>query len=269
VAVSPAVGGGRVYFVDGTTGDHGRKLRCLDSATGELFWEVPVAADASGRFTLHPDGIVISDRAESLSLVDLWGERVWTRDGLRVLGEPCRADALLVASLKTPPGLVALDRPTGRELWRVAMEAAPTTSPVVRDRTIYVGTESGLQARRLLDGSPVWTAGEAAVVSGPVLDRTRVGCVTENSEVLIVSRTDGEVEERLPGALPDIPPLILRGAVVYADPEGLHLYRPDGGAAEWMDTSWLGRVSAPMIAVGRRIYFAAGERGFVCAGEWE
>lgn len=90
---TPTIDGARLYAL-GTEGD----LVCLETATGKLVWQRNLAKDFGG----HPMKIEGTDWkfAES-PLVD--GERVIVTPGTRTAG------------------LVALDKATGRELWRAAL----------------------------------------------------------------------------------------------------------------------------------------------------
>ncbi|NJL29836.1 MAG: PQQ-binding-like beta-propeller repeat protein [Thermoanaerobaculia bacterium] len=101
---TPTIDGDRLYAL-GTEGD----LVCLETATGKVVWQRHLARDFGG----HPMVINGTDWkfAES-PLVD--GERVIVTPGTRAAG------------------LVALEKSSGRELWRAALPELGEKGPRVR-----------------------------------------------------------------------------------------------------------------------------------------
>ncbi len=267
---SPACSEDAVLCADGSPGDAGRQLYCLDSATGEERWSVALDADASGAFVLWEDGVCVQGRAGSLACIDLSGAVRWSRDVGPLVGPPDRAGAIMVVATESPAALLALDSEGGEVLWEAPLDAAPTAGPVVRKKGVLVGTAQGLEARSLLDGSLAWRAEIGAVAGAFTVGRSHVACVTAQSELVLIDPQDGTVAARVPGALPSVTPMLVRGTALFAAEGSLHYYRvEDGSQGRWMDTSWLGALSSPMILVRSHVYFATEERGFIRAGKWQ
>lgn len=161
----------------------------------------------------------------------------------------------------TPAGaaLVAFDRQTGLELWRVVLDSAPAGMPVVAGRTVLVGTARGVETRGLADGSPEphWRIEGGSAASDLAVDRQWVAYVNAASELVVLSRADGSVHRRISGAVAGIPPMLCRGAVLFATKEAImRLALDDKSAAptQWVDASWLGTPAGPMILIDGRIY---------------
>jgi hypothetical protein len=185
-------------------------------------------------------------------------------------GVPARTGAILVAAGTSPPALVALDARCGRTLYRAAMGSAPTAGPAVHKKTVYLGTASGLEARSLLDGALLWRAGSAAVAGSLAVGQDRIAYVDAASTLVLVDRQSGAVVAQVPDASPAVPPLLTRGAVLFAASGSIERYLiADGTRERWMDTSWLGAMSSPMVAAQSRVYFATQDRGLIRAGRWQ
>lgn len=268
---SPAVSGGRVLFVGGRAGDAGRQLHCADAATGAARWAAPVADGASGALAATADRVLVQDAAAALACFDLDGQKAWSADVGRLAGAPAVTEAMVVAAAADPPALVALDLPTGRTLWRVALEAAPRTSPAVADAIIYLGTARGLEARSLVDGGPVpgWSVACGGASGEFALGRDVVAYVSDLGELVVAARLDGAVRTRVPGAVPGTSPLLGRQTLLYLGKDGLmQIATGESGAAPtaWVDLSGLGRPTSPMVAGGGRVYVGVAGRGLVCFG---
>jgi outer membrane protein assembly factor BamB len=256
-------------IVEGAAGQEGRRLFALDAATGSVRWSAPVAAEASGCFLLADDGVFIQDQPGALANLDLDGSFRW-RAPVGTLAGPVDLEGLIVvAATIAPPALRAMDRLGGATLWEVPLPAAPTTGPVVARKMIYVGTAAGVEARRLVDGAPVWQAEGGAASTALVLGRERIAYVSAAGDVVLVDRAGGEGRATVGGAIAGVPPIMVRDTVLYAADGAVMACTPAGGTPErWMDISWLGPVSSPMIAAEGRVYFGAQGRGLICAGRW-
>lgn len=123
--------------------------------------------------------------------------------------------------------IVALDRATQRELWRVPATAA-TAGAVVKDRC-YVGTAQAVECRSVLDGSLIWSR-EANVVAAPLVSRGRLLYAT-------------------PKAL-----------------FTLDLEAADAQPTQWMESDWLGKVCGPMTLKDSKVYVPFTGWGVVCLG---
>ncbi len=269
VHLSGAAGEDVVLLVDGVDGEEGRHLYCIDLASGEERWRAEVAAAASGRFILCDDAVYIQDRPGEVARFGVGGDFDWRRPVGSISGTPVCRESILVAAVEDPPSLVAMDAPTGATLWEIRLDAMPTTAPVVRDKLLLVGTSRGVEARHVVNGALAWSSEAGGAGHALTMDRERVAYVTPGGEVVVLDPAGGEVRRRIPGALPLVPPLLVRGTVLYAA-QGALMAWPSGASRPrgWMDTSWLGEMTSAMVAVGGRVYFATDRRGLVCAGKW-
>jgi len=269
VWVSPAATRDAVWFVGGRPGDAGRKLHCLDAESGSTRWTLPVGPGASGLFVLgeEGDGLVV-DTADGLGCFDLEGNVRWRAEIGRAEGLPAFHEAMVVAATGDPPALVLLDRPTGKTLWRIALETAPTTGPVPWKDAIYLGTESGAAAFRLLDGARLWAAGGGPPATPLTLRRGTLAYVSTGAELVLMDAESGEVRQRVAGAAAAVPPLVSRDAVLFAGEDGLMRHNTAKGETQlWMRTGWLGAFTSPAVMSGSRVYFGTEGRGLVCAEE--
>jgi len=268
VWTSPGATPEAVCFVDGRPGDAGRNLHCLDAKSGSTRWKLPIGAGASGLFVLGEDGGgLVADAADALGYFDLEGNVRWRAEIGRVEGLPAFYEAMAVAATVDPPALVLLDGPTGKTLWRIALEGVPpTTGPVPWKKAIYLGNETGVAAFRLLDGSRIW-ATDGGPPAGPLtLRRGTLAYVSTGSELILMDAESGEVRERVAGAMAVVPPLVSRDAVLFAGETGLMRHNTARGRTQlWMRTGWMGAITSPAVASGSRVYFGTEGRGLVCA----
>jgi outer membrane protein assembly factor BamB len=270
VWLSPAADSQSVFFVGGQKGDPARHLHCVSAADGSERWKLPVAADASGEFVLLDRGGLVADGPQQLTCFHETGEVAWRADCGAVCGVPAGSDALLAVATDRPPALLVLDRPSGATLWRVALGAPPTAPPLVRKNTIYLGTNAGVAAFRLVDGGRRWQAKGGPPSTPLVLAKNRLAYVNAAGEMVLVGLEDGRVEKTLSGARPGIAPLAASGTLLYAAKKGLMSYPADGGEPRlWMNTDWLGPLTAPPVMANSRVYFATAKKGLVSASAKE
>jgi outer membrane protein assembly factor BamB len=267
VVLSPAVSAGRALAVDGRPGDAQRHVFGIDMSSGRLVWKWPVDADASGVLTASQDSLFVQDASEALRCLSLDGQERWRRP----FGPICQAvdasTAILVAAVESPPGLVAIDRASGAVLWRKALDSTPTTAPAVQKDRLCLGTDAGVEARRLVDGRRVWQlAGEivTAVYHAP----DRCVFVNANGELIIADAATGRVMRRSAAAAPGSVPLVAaNGIVVVANG---HLQRlgvngePAGAPA--FGPKDLGTPVSPLVAQDGCVYLGVRGRGMICIG---
>jgi len=271
VHLSPAISDKLVLAVDGRTGDEGRNLHGVNRPGGEGRWKRPVAAGATGVFLSTEEEVFIQDRPGALSSLDLQGVERWSRPAGILRHAPCPAGSLIIAATVDPATLMALDRPTGRELWRIPLSSPPTTSPVFQKSAILLGTAAGLEARSPLDGAtlPGWTDGSGGVSGEMAMGRNVIAFTSSRGELTILSRTSGKVLRRVPGALPGMAPLLGRRWVLYLTGEGISRCDPEDPGnqpVQWVDTSWLGRPASPMVLKDSGIYLGMAGWGLVRLG---
>jgi len=273
VSLSPALSPDAALFVDGAEGDEERRLQCVEPQTGAPKWHHPISPQASGLFVLAGQLVCVQDSPGELAALDAAGRALWRRETGELVGEPDLAGPILVVAAASPGVLMALDAATGRELWRLAPDAPPTTGPAVRGDVVYLGTARGMEARSLLDGSAVWRSDAGPVGRTFALSPELLTYVSPTGELVLLDPEDG-VEVDLPDgrigdAVPSVPPLLTREGVLYAVRGGIMRLAPDrGGRRAWMDVDpdWLGQVVSPLIMTRSRVYFATDGRGFIRAG---
>jgi outer membrane protein assembly factor BamB len=265
VSLSPAATMSEVFFVDGSKGEADRRLYCLGAAEGRPRWTLPVATDASGAFVLLDDGGLIVDESNRLTFFRDSGEIGWRVSVGAVVGVPAWSDALVVVAVAQPPALLVLDRPTGKTLWHLPLDGAPTAPPVLRRGRITLGTPAGVAAFRLRDGERLWQAATGPPTTPLVQANNHLAYVNAAGELVILGAEDGRLVKTLPGALPGLAPLAPPRTLVYADKNGLQCCSQDGvETRSWMGTNWLGRLTCSPVLADSRIYVGTLQKGLVC-----
>jgi outer membrane protein assembly factor BamB len=284
-----------------TANDPGRLL-CLQRDSGQPAWELPLAFD--GVLTVlpaQPDPrdesrdrlqILIQDKQDHLTSLDRDGKVVWSRpvgalgknpaDPLSVNLYPTAASNIIVAATwalaadidpKRRPALLALDRVAGSVLWAVPLSYAPHTSPFVSRNVIYLGTDTGIEARSLLDGTLTKWKCEAGPPSAEfAISEKWVFYVNRAGEMIIAHRADGTVKGREPGALPGFPPLPFKNDAVVVTEKGLAQAQFSAGEKGplrlfgWAETEDLGPLAASVVLSSSRLFVPTVNRGLVCIG---
>ena len=110
-------------------------------------------------------------------------------------------------------------------------------SPVLDDRTVYVGTDRGLAAFDRDDGYHRWTADLFGEATTPVLTRERVVVATRNGTVYGLEAASGETvwERSLEGPLESTPTLA-DGTVYVGDANGVAALEAESGERRWYRT---------------------------------
>jgi outer membrane protein assembly factor BamB len=269
---SPVVRGKLLLAVDGQPGDTQRRLHAISRMTGARRWQSPVEDHATGVLMCTESNLLVADRPGGLTCRDFKGRPVWKGDTGGIPFPPTVVGALLVAATVDPARLCVLDLPTGRRLWEVELAAQVTTPPVVADATVYVGTNTGLLARSLVDGRAVAcqkSAGQA-VASDLVLTPEWIVFVTGSGEVTVVDRATRTVLANIGGAVPGTPPLVVRDRLFFFGSDGLLTLETDDLKATplvWADTSWLGQPTTPMIFCRSSFHVGMVGWGLVRLGE--
>lgn len=215
--VAPVVAGGLVCILSGG------ELVALKRTDGTVAWRQP----AEGPLAASEDALFAGGRC-----VDVKGHLLWTSS--------LRGRVALLPSMVISAGddLAALDRPTGAVLWRCPLGA--TTAPAVRGDRIYVGTAGGIEARSLLDGSPLWKAEGGRPTADFVLLPDSLAYVS--SELVVLELTDGSIRRRAP-ARAGVAPLAGRGRIAWATETGLMLE----------DEPWLDLQAFFLVMAGPRL----------------
>ena len=265
---SPAVGGGRVYLVDGRPDQAGRRLHCLDADTGRAVWTLPVEEDAPGDLLLVREGLFVFDGPRRLSRIRLSGADAgrpdWSEGIGPPVGAPEMAEGILLVATKSPPRVLALSPVNGRALWEAPLAAAPTTGPVSRRYLVAVGTEEGLTVVRLEDGQVAWTHPAPAVGGWLVCDADHVACMLDSGEIRVFD-WDGKQIAAVREPPARMPPMLFADRLLYVSTRTLETVVLNGtGPRRWFRTAWLGAVADPPILAKGRLYLPTAGKGLVC-----
>jgi outer membrane protein assembly factor BamB len=290
---SPAVLDNVVYCLSAKSDFPKRLVLELGLGTGEVSLGIPLA---SGSATLTPcyapqlsllvnvSGSLTEKRLDVLKLIRWDGEEPWS---VPELGEPVCEGSLAVAGGPRQTAATCLDLPTRRTLWSAQVLASgqcPTTPPVLAGGKVLFGTPTGVAALSLLDGSHVWESPAGAAPSGDLAakngwvvyvtkaavamaDEAGAQAQTPAGEVVVLDATSGQEIARATGALANVAPMLVGKYVYFATEKSIQRLDPaTSQTAAWMDTSWMGTITSPMIAADGMLYFATDRVGFVCAG---
>jgi outer membrane protein assembly factor BamB len=266
VHLSPAMNATRVIFVVGAPGETGRRLVCVDAHSGAERWQRPLADGVAGELFMGPDFVLVEESPGELTMLDLDGAQRWRQPtGPMRFSAACQ-DAIIVAAIQSPPALVALDRYTGALLWRTELEAPARAGPAVQRNTIWLGTERGIAAHRLVDGTRLWESAGGGPQGAFALGEDFIVHVTATGELVLTDRADGSLRRSVAGARADVPPALARDAVLYASGENLMKLKLDETEpVRWMTIGWLGELTTPLIVADGSVYFATDQRGFIRA----
>ena len=272
VESSPAATDRFVFFVQSSFGMNlntridKRHLHCVDAHNGNWLWTTEIAPESNGKLLLTANYLFTEDKNRALAAFQHSGEVAWRSKIGPLAGPPDAANSILVSAVSDPPSLMALDAATGKKLWRIELDGAPTTGPVVRDGAIYFGDSRGMNARSLIDGKLIWKLDSGGTSSAITLREDWIVYTSADSEVIILNRSDGTKLVSLPDALPSIPPLVSNGATLFAT--GKAIMRHDlktGKTVQWLDTSETGPVASPLILSDSIVYFGTKTKPIVAA----
>lgn len=269
VHLSPAVRDAEVLLVDGKPGETDRHLHCTDIDSGEGLWTLPIADDAPGLFVATRGEVFVQDAPGSLAMLNADGEIVWRSDVGELAVPPTARGAMLLAATDEQR-LVAVDRKSGRVLWRRELSGRPVGTAAIRERTVYVPTTAGLEARSLVDGEMLegWSLDGGPATADVAVTSNEIVHVNEAGELVVVNLDDGSVLHRIEGAKPGTTPMVARGRVLFHGTDRLLLWEIDGDdePSEWLDVSWLGEPSGGMVLYNSRVYMPRTGWGVVTAG---
>ena len=284
---SAAVKANRVYLIDGKPGDAGRRLHCLDAASGGAVWTRPVAAAAAGHVLAAAGRLFVFDAAETLSCFETDGDAArgpaWSQTVKNPVGSAAVAAGAVLACSASPPEVIAIDAATGQQRWRSSLPAAPTTGPAATEDLIAVGTAQGITVLSVVNGAVLWSV-DCGPVAGPIVfDEKRLACTTASSEIVLLDWYGRQIQ-RITGASPSgpqaagwppiagMPPILCGDQLLYCSATSLVRAELEDGkwsCSQWRDISWLGRPSAPPVMIASRVYCGVQGKGLVCVGPRE
>lgn len=205
----PAVSGGRVFVTDFQKGEGSsgiERLLCLDEATGRILWTREWTADYRGisyaygpRATPTVDGdrvFVVGASGILLAIQARTGEIIWRKDYVKdfntqvpvwgIAGAPLVDGNRLIAIAGGRPEalVVALDKTTGRELWRALPPgedmgyAQPILIEAAGRRQLIAWNPDAVSSLDPATGKPLWRqpfrVHMGVTLSTPVFDGARL-----------------------------------------------------------------------------------------------
>lgn len=289
---SPTVVGDQVFL---PTADHDRGVQivlCFDRKTGKKQWETVV----------HKGGLMVKNRKASQASCTIAcdGKRLFvnflnsgaawttalTRDGKQLWqkkisnykvhqgygSSPAFYKHLVIVSADNKAGgaIVAFERVTGKEVWRVARPKEPNySSPTIvhvdgKDQLIFIGCDL-VTSLTPLTGKKHWEFKGATTecVTTTVTDGTHIystGGYPKNHVAAIKADGSGKVvwenKERV-----YVPSMLFHEGYLYAlgDPGSAYCWKADTGKQAWKQRLGGGFTASP-VRVGNHIY-AINERG--------
>lgn len=298
---SPVIGGGRVFLTSrlaAATGDVSLQLLCFDAATGQIEWQAEIfgsaevpprpghekSLPASATAVIDGEHIYVYFGHHGAACLDRSGRIVWRNPLLRFDSGPANASSpvivgdrfIYLAEGAIAPSVVALDKHTGKILWRVR-RTLPTKlkfsfgTPLAivgagRSQLIVPG-DGSVAALDPQDGREIWRVRHSeiyAVMPRPVFAHGLVFVSAGyNRGELRAIRPDGTgdvtdthvVWRTIKGA-PVTPGLVAAGDELYAvnDAGVATCWEAATGRVVWQERI-PGNYSASPIAADGRIYF--------------
>jgi len=201
-----AFDGGRLYATTGFA-----EVAALDAATGKLVWRRRLSNPMRSAPTVR-DGrvfvLTIANEVFALSAAD--GKTLWSYSGLSevaglVGGASPAVDAGIVVAPFTSGEVVALRVENGRVVWSDTLTALRRTDPITslahvrgrpvidRGRVFVIGNSGRMVAIDLRTGNRLWEQSIGGI-HGPWVAGDFVYVVSNNSEILCLSRNDGRIK---------------------------------------------------------------------------
>ncbi|HCN76152.1 MAG TPA: hypothetical protein DIT13_03030 [Verrucomicrobiales bacterium] len=205
---SPAVAEGRVFLTDAELAkpDARERVRCFDAVTGEVLWSyaydvaypewafvpgqgggpTPTPVVEAGRvFTVGANSRVhCLDAATGAVFWDYDPRQKYQVRDMQCRGSPLIDGDRLIAFIETKPGacVIALDKKSGKEIWRAVDERVSNSSPLIveagGERQLIVWTDDSVTSLDPVTGEPWWrepmTTSNNDSVPTPVFDKNRL-----------------------------------------------------------------------------------------------
>lgn len=135
---SPTVDGGNVYV--GSWDGH---VYALNAADGSLRWGFDTGGIVQGATTVGEGRVFAGSRSAAVFALDTrTGELVWKHvheDGSWVESSPVYRDGVVYVGSSDALSLFALDATSGEEIWRFETGGWSWSTPLVTERTVYIG----------------------------------------------------------------------------------------------------------------------------------
>jgi outer membrane protein assembly factor BamB len=176
----------------------------------------------------------------------------------------CARTTWIVASLVLATTTVAGQPPVPADtaqafptapIWTIEVAAAPVAPPVASTDQLFLALKSGVSARRLTDGTEVWTS--ALEVDGPMAASDTCVVLPVKGELHVLDAATGVVIwTKRPGPL-TAPPLLHGEWLVVASGESVTGLRVSDGATMWQRET--GAVEQRPAVDGTRVYVPAAD----------
>ncbi len=140
-------------------------------------------------------------------------------------------------------------------VWTVEIPAPPVSAPLVCGDRLILGLKTGVFARRVTDGSEVWTAKIA--VDGPIATSGDLVIAPEQQDLHAINAATGAVVWTKRTGRLTAPPLLTDDTLVVAAGEMLRLLRLADGEEIWSRD--VGVVKQRPAVLGSRLYAAAAD----------
>lgn len=228
---SPCVVDGRLY-VAGESG----YVRCVDPENGKEHWKTfvggvgrgtkPGSNGAEGSVAVDNGEIYVGNyNGEFRCLDSETGKRKWmfnTGDDTDV-SAVLTDDVAYVAAEEASPQLFAIDRKTGKELWRFTNRRGWYSTPALVGDRLYIGGNDGIfYCINRLDGTQVWEyKAEAAIWCSPAVVDGKVLFGSYANNLYILSADSGAELQRIDlGGRVHSAPVVLDGRVYVGSAAG-------------------------------------------------
>lgn len=233
------------------TGEPPVGLLALASVDGARRWQRTFGQ--ADFLTVSKELVLVADLSAGvlLGLDPAQGQECW-RHRATLSADPAISGALLIVATDQPPGLTALDLPTGRPLWTVEVPTA-IRHLAVQGPCLFVNDGGPVRRLSLMDGQTLTDSKLPAVSSPFTLSGDGVYAITTEGELV---RLDTPiVERRKLEAFPHLPALPLRQGLLVFTRNGPSLVT-DGGVTLWCDLRAFnqGLPSAPAVVAGSALF---------------
>jgi hypothetical protein len=260
---SPVYFGDLAYCVEGVEENQPRHFYGLTALTGKPQLRQQLQPDASGNLLAGEDGVMVQLGTRFLSVVNPAPGAAWrSLPCFDARGLPETRQGMFVAA--QPPGLVTRDLISGEKLW--SAEALVLGGPVIFANLICVGTSNGLGCFSLADGRAINVLPGGAPATPLMRHGEKLAWINAQSELIVANPMGGQVLANQPGALTNVPPVMVSDKLLYATADAIMAcdlveFKP----RIWLATAGLGKITAPIIISHGGIYFATDKQGLIRA----
>ena len=186
-----------LIFVGSFTGD----LYCINAATGETIWNVPLVTDASW-FGLASSPLVVDDQVfvtsftdGTLHVFDFEGHELWnisTPGEVNELASPAYWDGN-VYFVGGDPALYCVDVSSQSVLWTYSTNSEITTTPTIWNGSVFFASADELLSMDAKNGEELWTVPINVKLSSPAISFGRLYLGTFDNSFDCYDALDGSL----------------------------------------------------------------------------